>query len=106
MPRTQINYPPVRPKEADPASPGAPASDGTYVGDSTVHVVWMPAARGGHVQVALEVEQAYAELVLQHPNGESPSTTYLYSPPLDRADLNKMIRTLRQARDAAYGRDE
>lgn len=103
MPRTQINYPPVRPKTTDPATP---PSDGVYVGDPTVHVVWMPAARGGHVQVALEVEQAYAELVLQHPNGESPSTTYLYSPPLDRADLNKMIRTLRQARDAAYGRDE
>lgn len=29
-----------------------------------------------------------------------------YGPELDRAALNKLIRTLRRARDAAFGRDE
>lgn len=101
MPRTQINYPlVVRPDEPDTSLP-----PGTYVGDSILHVTWSPADKGAHVQVALEVDQGYAEMALAHSNGDQPNTTYLYSPALDRAQLNKMITALRHARDQAYGKD-
>lgn len=111
MPRTQINFPLV---VKDPAAamvmtgglPGSPVPAGTYVGDSILHVTWSPASKGAHVQVALEVDQGYAKMALEHPNGESPVTTYLYSPALDRAQINKLIAALRHARDQAHGKDE
>lgn len=108
MPRTQINYPLAFKAPATVMTGGLPGTslpEGTYVGDSILHVTWSPADKGAHVQVALEVEKGYAAMVLEHPNGESPDTTYLYSPALDRATLNKLITALRRARDSAYGAD-
>jgi len=108
MPRTQINYPKVALSSATVMTgglPGSPEPEGDYVGESILHVTWSPADKGAHVQVALEVEQGYAKMALEHPNGEQPTTTYLYSPALDRAQLNKMITALRRARDQAYGKD-
>jgi len=107
MPRTQINYhkPPADMPVADPSVPGGTR----IVRESVVHVTWMAAHKGeydnGHVQVALEVDMAYARTVLATPNGESPDTTYLYSPGLSREEINRMIRALRAARDRAYGTD-
>lgn len=37
--------------------------------------------------------------------GEEPIETTVYSDPMTRHQLNEMIRTLRRARDAAFGAD-
>lgn len=114
MPREQINYGTVLVKPDDDLSWWPTDENGTAVpvadlahgiiGDSNLHVTW---TRGAHVQVALEVSVAYAQLAAETPNGETCSDmTMLYTPVLKRDEINKLIRTLRRARDAAYGPDE
>jgi len=53
----------------------------------------------------LEVPERYLKLALDSPNGDEPGTSQLWSPPLDRHEINRMIRALRTARDKAYGQD-
>lgn len=101
MPREQINY-------ADLATPD---KDAIILDDATVEVSWLAAPEDipeavGHVQVGLEVDVTYAAFVTKSPNGRSDRRTLLWSPVLTRAEINHMIRTLKRARDAAYGADE
>ena len=91
----------VAPAGLDPATDG-PLAHGT-VGDSYLHVAW---TKGEHVQVALEVDVQYAELAQKMPNGSTDQMTFLWTPVLGREEINALIRTLRRARDAAYGADE
>ncbi|QDK02666.1 hypothetical protein PP304_gp205 [Gordonia phage Phendrix] len=63
--------------------------------DVTVH--W--SKEQGHVQVAIT---RYGE-IWTDPDANS---TTLYSEAMTRYELNQMIKTLRRARDQAYGRDE
>jgi len=62
-------------------------------GPGAVLVGWHPAPTGG-VQVAVKDDRnstdGHAELFVD----------------LDRADINRLIKLLRKARDSAYGRDE
>lgn len=53
-----------------------------------------------HVQVQFEVSPEYMARMVA---GDCPTVT---SNILDRREINHMIKTLRRARDAAYGTDE
>lgn len=58
------------------------------------------------MQVALEADVSYLTFAVETPNGETSDRTLLYTPVLSRAEINKLIRTLKRARDKAYGADE
>jgi hypothetical protein len=101
MPREQINYPGAE-MEMDPGTPGS--SKVIKVADPALHVSWHQAP-AGHVQVAFEADPSYLKIALESPN-EDNGRTSMYSPVLERVEINKLIRALRRARDQAYGRDE
>ena len=106
MPREQINYPPLlEQNEEKQAAP--PGREGERWRDSAVHVGWHADGEGGngHVQMALESDLSYLRMALESPN-EPEGRTSMYSPVLNRAEINRLIKMLRRARDAAYGRDE
>lgn len=84
-----------------------------------VHIGW---DRTGWVQVGIDVsigelrdmlacaeEQAAAEARKHAPIGELDTEAYpfrVHSDVLDRSEVNNAVRTLRRARNAAYGADE
>jgi hypothetical protein len=105
MPREQINFPPLLEQTEDyPAAP--PGRDGEGWRDSALHVGWQAGSDAiGHVQVALESDLSYLRMALDSPN-EADGRTSMYSPVLTRIEINRMIKMLRRARDAAYGKDE
>ncbi len=106
MPKEMINSPRVfDPTAVDERTPPI---HGEAWADPTLHVSWhrngdvnMP----GHVQVALGLPIEYVKHLMCCFDGVTPSMD-AYTPPLTRQDLNKLILTLRKARDQAYGRDE
>lgn len=108
MPKEQINY--VRDRQIAVTEDGhTPMPDGVVqvMTDPTIHVNWLNSPEGGgHVQVMLEAPVSYVKMALESPNGDEADTTQLWSPVLDRSEINRMIRALRNARDKAYGRDE
>ena len=78
--------------------------------DPAISIGWRSDTAGnGHVQLEFNAEVAYFERVALWQESwslnEGPPRTSVFSPVLDRAELNKMIRTLRRARNAAYGDD-
>lgn len=101
MPREQINYPDLSVSK-EPSSPGA----GVTYHESALHVSWHPDRNGvGIVQIAVEADPNYLRMAVDSPN-ELDGRTSVYTPVLERAELNKLIRVLKRARDQAYGRDE
>ncbi len=70
---------------------------------AVVQVGWNNA---GWVQVSMEADKSYLQFAIDTPDGETSDRSTIYSPVLSRGEINKLIRTLRRARDAAYGRDE
>lgn len=61
----------------------------------------------GHVQVGLTISQPkLRRLATPDPNEPDPTARTLYTDDLTREQINLLIRTLRRARDAAYGADE
>ena len=122
MPKEQINTPSLgividkhgNELEYIPEHGVPEGGDALY--DPALHVHWRrPEApdhlavlgsgyRGG-VQVSLEVPADY----LRHRAArldESVVNTSIFTNDLTRLELNRLIRTLRRARDAAYGADE
>ena len=66
---------------------------------------------GGMVQIGLDMPLSVLrdirrELDADEKDPVSVVARALYTPSLDRRELNHLIRTLRRARDAAYGSDE
>lgn len=63
----------------------------------------------GSVQVSLVLNQTYMQHVIDHivahPEDREAFSIF-YTEPLSRHEINNMIRTLKRARDAAYGSDE
>ncbi len=111
MPRDQINFPaePVRTADAIPVLrdgmteiAGVPEPSGAPIYGPAVHVSWM---RGDFVQVAMVTNPEYLQVAIDHPN-EDIGRTSIYSPPMTRDEINRMIRSLRRARDQVFGRDE
>lgn len=106
MPREQINYPPeLVPTAEYPASPRGRTS----WRDPALHVSWWPADKDdmpGHVQVYLDTDNTQLVDLIGEADPAKSLLTSVYTPQLTRAEINKLIQTLRRARDQAYGADE
>lgn len=100
MPREQINYP--QPKTAMCDSPDGMGGHLETRTNPALHVCWMPDM---HVQVAFEADPSYLHVALGAVN-EPDGRTSMYTDVLTRTEINRLIKMLRRARDAAYGRDE
>lgn len=60
-----------------------------------------------HVQVAIEFDRdRWATIAKELAEDKAVSHKAIYTSSLSRPEINNMIRTLRRARDAAYGGDE
>jgi len=105
MPKEQINYPRVV-EVTCASSDGTPNSTEKWE-DPLVNVNWRNSPDGtGHVQVSLDLPEKYLRMAVESLNGDLVTGSSLaWSPVLDRHDINRMIRALRRARDAAYGAD-
>lgn len=114
MPREQINYPnsvavvvDVKGNELE-YQEGAAVPPGYSVHpDPALHVHWQQALdfAPGHVQVSVEMAAGHFKARAAHLD-DSVKSTSIFTPALSRAEINKLIRVLRSARDKAYGRDE
>lgn len=104
MPREQINFPAIQDvKNFDPT--GAPIH-GEAWRDPVLLVSWQANPdHEGHVQVALSNPQSYLKSAMGSAV-TSDQDIELFTPVLNRDQLNRLIRVLRRARDQAYGRDE
>lgn len=104
MPRQQINFP-----ERYETPPDGMFADGHGTPpdradeEPSLHVNWDN--DHGLVQVSLNMTteriKRWAEHLTDH-----VSHSAFYTPALTRGEINTLIRTLRTARDKAYGRDE
>jgi hypothetical protein len=102
VPREQINYPGAlwERDESGESKQLAPA-------DPALHVVWT--RDHAHVQVGFEFDRAVMKEHLGHASGEDwigADRAVFYTGNLNREEINNAIRTLRRARNAAYGADE
>lgn len=114
MPREQINFP-TQPTlvihNGIESRPGDPIPEGAEVfTDPALHVNWTGTNEdlefsSPHVQVSMEFPADALIAKTEHLDGDE-RTVFVYSPSLNRADINRFIKTLRTARDRAYGRDE
>ncbi len=77
---------------------------GTVEQTQTVTVAW---GQGDQVNIGVDGGQPfwYADDNLNHQGEDAEPYTALWMS-LDRAEINRLIKALRRARDAAYGRDE
>lgn len=105
MPREQINFPAdTQVSAVDGLPPGSTTATITRR-DPALHVNWQPHEDGlGHVQVAFEADPAYLRMALGSPN-EAADRTSMYTPVLTAAEIRRLVRTLKRASRAAYGRD-
>lgn len=118
MPRERLTPPgtqylqagwPVQPQSTDPADP----ETSTAVDMPVLHVNWSKNQNSpdgketapGFVQVSMQVDIKHLTELQKHDN-EGIVATWLYTDSLDRETINRMIRSLRHARDSAYGIDE
>lgn len=105
MPYEHINHPtPVEP-DADAA---IPQSGVTWPHPQlTVHWQREDAGGPGVVELSLDCPRAYLEdLARTLDAAPDLDSLRVFLSPVSRADVNTLIRTVRRARDAAYGRDE
>ncbi|HET6917760.1 MAG TPA: hypothetical protein VFH56_16855 [Acidimicrobiales bacterium] len=116
MPKEKINNP-RRTVDAEPAvekviyespvltvdSNVDPIGEHVYKVGPVVQVGWH---KDAWVQVSIEADPSYFRFAAEHPDGETSHRSTVYSEPLNRDELNKLIRTLRRARDQVFGRDE
>jgi hypothetical protein len=119
MPREQINLPKLglvidrngNEFEYDPAV-GVPAGGDVFY-DPAIHVHWrrpegpdysVDSVKAG-VQVSLEMPVGFLKNRAERLD-EAVITTSIFTDDLSRREINHLIRTLRRARDAAYGSDE
>lgn len=113
MPREQINYP----KSADLAELVVSDTGGEAVPDKdspipgevirrnapTLHVGWH---RNAWLQLSIEGDVTYFRFAADTPDGSTSDRSTVYTEPLTRDEVNKLIRSLRRARDQVFGRDE
>ena len=115
MPKEKINFPRVgQPIDWIPQlgedQPGAwaegvpePVPTSVVSDDAQVQVGWH---KDSYVQVSIEGHVSYFRFAAENPDGDTSERSTVYTPPLSREEINKMIRTLRRARDQVFGRDE
>lgn len=86
--------------------PGDPVPEGSMLIERpSIDVTWN--REGGWVQIGFEAPRAWWDDFYASYQGSAEQHHFnAWSEVFDRKDLNHMIRTLRRARDAAYGADE
>lgn len=109
MPKEQINYPLWR--KTLHGLPGLSGSDegATADIDPVLMVRWHDgSAVEGHVQLSIVRQETQLWKDFEEAESWPPgnSTSERYSPVLSREEINRLIKTLRRARDSAYGHDE
>lgn len=113
MPKERINTPDTYPLAVglpvirDGMTEIAGAPDSAITGtrtDPTVYVGWQN-GDAGHVQISLDMDAAQVIEVLGSEHSDADRIA-IYTGILRRTEINRMIKVLRRARDAAYGRDE
>ena len=110
MPKEQINFPAWQ-----KTLHGLPALAGSDEGatadvDDTMFVRWNASDDGdGYIQLTFVHYEPQPwvdyEAAVAWPPGDLSASERYYGP-LSRSEINRLIRVLRRARDAAYGRDE
>lgn len=114
MPREQINYPNINGviildgNELEYEEGAGVPEGGKVFPDPALHVNWQASGAdygNPHVQLSLQMPAGFLRARAEGLH-ESTVDTWIYSPALTREELNKLIRTLRNARDKAFGRDE
>ena len=105
MPFEHINHP--TPVEPDPDA-AIPQSGVAWAHPQlTVHWQREAADGPGVVELSLDCPRAYLEYQARTLDAAPElDSLRVFLSPVSRADINGLIRTLRRARDAAYGRDE
>lgn len=105
MPREKINHPRtgVVVDGNDTTETGQRVNADTAV----VQVGWH---KDSWVQVSIEADVSYFRFAAERPDGDprddEDQRSTVYSPPLERDEINHLIRVLRRARDQAFGHDE
>jgi len=91
-------------KDYDPGDPGIPAG-AKITEDVSLDVNWNREA--GWVQVSMSIPAEKWDEI-NNANGDLPTTPYVpvHTDIWTRQEINGMIKTLRRARDAAFGADE
>lgn len=109
MPKEQINRQ-KHYKVLVGASPDGTGGEEYDAQDPIVNVNWLKSDVGtGHVQISIDVPMAAmyeATDTNRAATGDAvASSSLVWTPPLERDEINKMIRALRHARDQALGAD-
>lgn len=113
MPKEQINWP--QPAEVNTAGSGEPDAIEILPPGPRLQLHWD--ARHGTVQVSMDIDwdvlQRYVDYRRSNPDGYTgedeglmPNRATFYTEGLDRADLQRLVKQTRRARDAAFGADE
>lgn len=96
MPKERIQHGEAAYETDTEGSLGTPSLDVTWMRDPT-----------GHVQIAIEMTREQWIANADHLRADDRiSARAIYTESLNRREINHMIKTLRRARDAAYGADE
>jgi hypothetical protein len=93
MPKEQINHP----QQVTSDSP-----QGYTTTSPTLHVGWN---RAGWVQVSIATDTSSLARLVEDAQKHGESEPAIYTDELSRDEINRLIRTLRKARDQAYGAD-
>jgi hypothetical protein len=99
MPKEQITYPGISTSE-----PETSESEPVTVYNTSLSLHW----DNNTVQLGVTIDVKSLSEYLDAVKKDSPTdrTIDWYTVPITRPELNKLIRTARRARDAAYGEDE
>lgn len=86
--------------------PGEPIPDGSIIREEpSLDLVWN--REGGWVQIGFSAPRDWWERFFEsHSHTPDVSELVAFTNVMPRSEINNMIRTLRRARDAAYGADE
>ena len=109
MPKEQINRQKYY-KVVVGASPDGTGGQEFDAQDPVVNVNWLKSDVGaGHVQISIDVPMSaiYEAADANRAAGDeaAASSSLVWTPALERDEINKMIRILRHARDQALGSD-
>lgn len=91
-----------------PYTPGEPLSDGAVLREEpSLDLSWRREDVGGWVQIGFDAPRDWWErFFASYDNSPEQRHFSAWTAVMDRRQINHMIKTLRRARDAAYGSDE
>jgi hypothetical protein len=110
MPKQNVNFPESYDVIAGSKFLGGSSTELIRIWDPVVAVHWDKGdpfkETGAGVMLSLMVTPPITLAEAHELGGSAPEPSTYYSGTLSRADVNRLIASLKKARDAAYGRDE